>query len=189
MGNPDTNTRTGADTWRCKECHGWDYRGAEGAYGSGSHMTGFVGVLGAASMSSDELLGWLDGTANPDHDFSTVMDEAALNALVTFLQQEMTDITPYVNDDGTVSGDPRNGRDLFGGTCAACHGVDGKTMNFGSEDEPEFIGTIAVDNPWEFFHKGSFGHPGQPMPAGRALGWSLQDIADVIAYAKTLPTE
>jgi len=32
-----TNTRTGEDTWRCKECHGWDYLGAEGAYGSGSH--------------------------------------------------------------------------------------------------------------------------------------------------------
>lgn len=25
-----TNTRTGADTWRCKECHGWDYKGVEG---------------------------------------------------------------------------------------------------------------------------------------------------------------
>jgi mono/diheme cytochrome c family protein len=41
----NTNTRTGPDTWRCKECHGWDYRGADGAYGSGSHFTGFVGVL------------------------------------------------------------------------------------------------------------------------------------------------
>jgi thiosulfate dehydrogenase len=27
-----TNTRTGADTWRCKECHGWDYQGKDGAY-------------------------------------------------------------------------------------------------------------------------------------------------------------
>ncbi|MDH5615478.1 MAG: hypothetical protein OEY62_02950, partial [Acidimicrobiia bacterium] len=23
-----TNERSGADTWRCKECHGWDYKGA-----------------------------------------------------------------------------------------------------------------------------------------------------------------
>src|SRR3990172_1061139 len=38
-----TNTRTGADTWRCKECHGWDYKGVDGAYGSGSHQTGFKG--------------------------------------------------------------------------------------------------------------------------------------------------
>ncbi|MDP2935907.1 MAG: hypothetical protein Q8O86_05400, partial [Dehalococcoidia bacterium] len=32
-----TNTRKGTDTWRCKECHGWDYGGKDGAYGSGSH--------------------------------------------------------------------------------------------------------------------------------------------------------
>lgn len=185
----DTNTRSGADTWRCKECHGWDYRGAEGAYGSGSHMTGFTGVLDSASMSDDEVLGWLNGTANPDHDFSLYLDEVELNALVVFLQQEATDITAYVNDDGTVNGDPRLGRDLFGGTCAACHGVDGQEMNFGSMDEPEYVGTIAADNPWEFFHKASFGHPGVPMPAGRALGWTEQDIADVLAYAQTLPRE
>jgi thiosulfate dehydrogenase len=185
----DTNTRSGADTWRCKECHGWDYRGLEGAYGSGSHFTGFTGVADAASLSSDELVAWLNGTTNPDHDFSEVMKEFAIDALVTFLQEEMTDITPFVNDDKTVNGDPRNGRDLFGATCAACHGVDGKTHNFGSADEPEYIGTVAIDNPWEFFHKASFGQPGQPMPSGRALGWTLQDIADVLAYAQTLPPE
>ena len=27
-----TNTRSGPDTWRCAECHGWDYKGSEGAY-------------------------------------------------------------------------------------------------------------------------------------------------------------
>ncbi len=184
-----TNTRSGTDTWRCKECHGWDYMGADGVYGSGSHATGFPGVLGAAAMSSDEALGWLNGTANADHDFSGMMDEAALNALVVFLQQEATDISAYVGADGVVNGDPRNGRDLFGETCAACHGVDGRTMNFGSADEPEFVGTIAADNPWEFFHKGSFGQPGEPMPMGMALGWTMQDIADVLAYAQTLPSE
>ncbi|MFQ5408280.1 MAG: hypothetical protein ACE5FI_07670, partial [Anaerolineales bacterium] len=38
----DSNTRSGKDTWRCKECHGWDYQGVDGAYGGGSHMTGFA---------------------------------------------------------------------------------------------------------------------------------------------------
>ena len=185
----DTNERSGADTYRCKECHGWDYQGADGAYGSGSHFTGFTGVLGSASMSSDEVLGWLDGTANADHDFSGAMDEVALEALVTFLQQEALDITPFVNADGTVNGDPRNGRDLFGATCASCHGVDGTLLNFHDADEPEYIGTLANDNPWEFFHKAAFGQPGEPMPVGLALGWTEQDIADVISFAQTLPTE
>ena len=184
-----TNTRSGPDTWRCKECHGWDYMGAEGAYGSGSHQTGFPGVLTAASMSEQELLGWLDGTANPDHDFSSVMEEFALNALVTFMKNEMADITPYVNSDGVVNGDPASGRELFEGTCANCHGLDGKERNFGSEDEPEYVGTIAADNPWEFFHKVSFGHPGEPMPAGKALGWAMEQVANILAYAQTLPTK
>ncbi|MDK1024073.1 MAG: hypothetical protein QGD92_07565 [Gammaproteobacteria bacterium] len=33
------------DNW-CKECHAWDYRGVEGAYGSGEHYTGIKGIQG-----------------------------------------------------------------------------------------------------------------------------------------------
>ncbi len=184
-----TNTRSGADTWRCKECHGWDYKGKDGVYGSGSHKTGFPGILGSASKSSVELLSWLTGGENPDHDFSGLMEDFALNALVAFTQNEMADITANVNPDKTVNGDPVNGKTLFEGTCAACHGVDGKRINFGSANDPEYVGTIASDNPWEFFHKTSFGQPGAPMPRGRGLGWDMQQIADLLAYAQTLPTK
>jgi len=185
----DTNTRTGADTWRCKECHGWDYQGVDGAYGSGSHSTGFSGVLAAGAMSADELTAWLNGSTNPDHDFSPYMDEFALDALVAFIQDETVDITPYVNADGTVNGDPAKGQVLYEGTCTFCHGVDGKLINFHDADDPEYLGTVAAGNPWEFFHKASFGQPGAPMPSGLALGWTLQDIADLLAYVQTLPTE
>lgn len=177
----DTNTRSGADTWRCKECHGWDYLGADGAYGSGSHLTGFPGVLG-----TEDPRPWLTGEANADHDFS-VMGEAGVDALVDFLTNEMVDISDFVNDDGTVNGDPVLGRELFEGTCAACHGVDGQRINFGNEDEPEYVGTVASDNPWEFFHKVGFGQPGEPMPMGYAMGWVIEDFADIAAYAQTLP--
>src|SRR4030066_2383 len=57
-----TNTRSGVDTWRCKECHGWDYSGAESAYGSGSHLTGFPGVRSSSGMPVAELLGILRGS-------------------------------------------------------------------------------------------------------------------------------
>ncbi|MCK4899021.1 MAG: c-type cytochrome, partial [Anaerolineales bacterium] len=184
-----TNERSGADTWRCKECHGWDYNGAEGAYGSGSHFTGFTGVQGSGSKSADELLAWLDGTTNADHDFSGVMDEIALSALVTFLQEEIADVSSFVNEDKSVNGDPANGRDLFAGTCSACHGTDGTKINFHDADDPEYIGTVATGNPWEFFHKASFGQPAAPMPMGQALGWTLEEIADIVAYAQTLPVE
>ena len=177
----DTNERSGADTWRCKECHGWDYKGAEGAYGSGSHFTGFGGVLGA-----EDALAALTGET---HDFSAVMDEATLNALATFITQEIADITPYVNDDKTVNGDADAGATLYNTSCAACHGADGTALNFGSEDEAVYLGTLVHDNPWEVFHKAAFGQPGQPMPAGLALGWTHDDMADLLVYLQTLPTE
>jgi thiosulfate dehydrogenase len=151
-------------------------------------MTGFSGVLDSSSMSADELLAWLNGTTNPDHDFS-VMDEVGLNAMVAFIQQEMSDISGFVNDDKSVSGDPASGKELFDGTCASCHGVDGKRINFGDEEEPEYLGTVAAGNPWEFFHKVSHGQPGEPMPIGIAMGWSLEEIADLAAFVQTLPTE
>ena len=52
---PDTtsNTRTGPDTWRCKECHGWDYKGVSGAYGTGSHKTGVAGIFGTTKTAQE----------------------------------------------------------------------------------------------------------------------------------------
>ena len=185
----DTNTRSGGDTWRCKECHGWDYLGSDGAYSSGSHFTGFPGLMEAQGMSSQDLIAWLDGTENPDHDFSAYLDELQFNMLVAFIQDGIVDRSPYINEDKSVNGDMEHGRALFNDKCIRCHGDDGKTINFGDADEPEFIGTVAVDNPWEALHKGSFGQPGVQMPAGLNFGWTLQDIADLIAYLQTLPTE
>ena len=184
-----TNTRTGADTWRCKECHGWDYKGVDGAYGSGSHQTGFGGILDAASLSTEDLTAWLTGQQNPDHDFSQAMGETYIAALVAFIRSETYDSGPYINADGTVNGDAARGKVKFEQTCAACHGPDGKKLNFGDAAEPEYVGTVAAENPWEFFHKASFGHPGVPMPAGVALGYTLEDRANLAAYAQTLPAK
>ena len=188
-----TNTRKGTDTWRCKECHGWDYKGKDGAYGSGSHKTGFVGVFDAASKKSvAELVAILKGSSNPNHDFSKLMDADSVNNLASFLKEGLVDDAQFI-DYATKK--PKNanvarGKDLFGGTCAACHGSDGTTMNFGSETEPEFVGTIAVDNPWEFLHKVRSGQPGVAiMPSAIVSGWPTQDAVDVLAHAQSLPTE
>jgi thiosulfate dehydrogenase len=187
----DTNTRSGGDTWRCKECHGWDYQGAEGAYGSGSHFTGFPGVIvGAPGMSHGELLAWLDGTTNADHDFSA-MGQEPMADLVIFLSEGLIDVAPFIDAEtkAAVGGDETHGEELYASVCAACHGMDGRTINFHDPDDPEFVGNIAVDNPWEFIHKVRTGQPGAPMPAGIDNGWSMQDVVDVLAYSQTLPTE
>jgi thiosulfate dehydrogenase len=185
----DTNTRSGADTWRCKECHGWDYKGAEGAYSAGSHTTGFPGILDDSSLDAEELLAWLDGTTNADHDFSDALAEEQLSVLVAFMQGGMTLLSAFINADKSVNGDADNGKILYNAGCKRCHGEDGTAINFGGEDDPEFVGTIAIDNPWEFFHKASFGQPGEHMPAGTNLGWSAQELADLLKYSQSFPTE
>ncbi len=186
-----TNTRSGADTWRCKECHGWDYMGADGAYGSGSHFTGFPGVFGARSKSVDELTAALKGDTNPDHDFSTVMDDTALTNLAAFIQSTL-DYTQYVDYSSktVIGGDAANGQVLYADGCALCHGDDGTKLNFHDPDEPEYVGTIAVDNPQEFLHKALYGQPGsEPMMMGSIQkGWTIEQTADILAYAQTLPT-
>jgi thiosulfate dehydrogenase len=185
-----TNTRTGTDTWRCKECHGWDYKGVDGVYGSGSHQTGFKGIWDSSSMSAEDLTAWLDGTKNPDHNFAGegMMGEAQVQMMVAFLQAEKIDASAFVNADKTVTGgDADRGKELFDLNCVMCHGDDGKALNFGDEAEPEFVGTLAADNPWEFVHKVSYGEPGEIMPSGINMDWTLQDIIDMLTYAQGLP--
>lgn len=184
-----TNTRSGVDTWRCKECHGWDYMGVDGAYGSGSHLTGFSGVQGAQGLSTDDLVAWIVGTANGDHDFSA-MGEEAIDALAVFLSEGLEDVSQYIDaDKNAVGGDAASGETLYNDKCSACHGEDGRDINFGSDDEPEYVASIALDNPWEFIHKVRSGQPGTRMPSGIALGWSMQDVVDILTYAQNLPTE
>lgn len=181
-----SNTRSGEDTWRCKECHGWDYMGVDGVYGSGSHMTGFPGIFAAQDKSAEEIMAAL--TAE-NHDFSLYMNEDQLNALVAFIQEGMIDKSQYINPDKTlVSGDAEAGKALFS-ECAECHGDDGTAINFGHGDEKEYVGTVASDNPWEFMNKATFGQPSEQMPAGLRLGFSIDDILNLMAYAQTLPSE
>ena len=118
------------------------------------------------------------------------MDDAAIYDLATVLKEGVVDVRQYIDYDAKAakSADADHGKGLFDGLCAACHGADGTTLNWGSEEEPEYVGTLANGNPWETLHKSLFGHPGSPMPSTVDLGWSVQDAVDVLAYAQTLPT-
>lgn len=60
-------------------------------------------------------------------------------------------------------------------------------MNFGSSDKPEYLGTLAADNPWEAAHKIRFGQPATEMPGLIAL--APDAVADILSYAQTLPTK
>ncbi len=187
------NTRSGADTWRCKECHGWDYLGNEGAYASGSHMTGFPGVLSAQSKSDDELVAALTGGTNADHDFSAMLDPQALADIVAFIHEGPVDDRDYIDytTKTPLNADIDYGMVWFENICSECHGPEGTDLNFGSAEEPEYIGTIATENPQEFLHKAHFGQPGSDpeMPITfEDYGWSIEDVVNILSYAQTLPT-
>jgi len=187
-----TNVRTGTDTWRCKECHGWDYKGKGGAYSKGSHYTGFVGVYDAGnSKSSAQLVEILKGSTDIRHDFSKVLDAQSLTDLASFLSQSLINETPYIDyvAKKPIGGNATRGTQLYSGVCAACHAPDGKQLNFGSVEAPEYVGTLAVDNPWEFVHKVRFGQPGTSMASGMVAGWNIQDVLDLLAHAQTLPVK
>lgn len=184
-----TNTRKGTSTWTCRECHGIDYKGVDGEFASGSHMTGFPGVLAAKDMTEQQIIDALTGKTNPDHDFSAYLDETVIKAMVHFFQNEMVDFSGLVVD-GKVQGDLVHGKELYTRTCALCHGEDGRAINFhAGQDVPEYVGTVAADEAYVLLHRVTFGVPGFPMSAAIDLGFSLTDIADVSAYAQTLPTK
>ena len=131
-----TNTRSGPDTWRCVECHGWDYKGVEGAYGSGSHFTGFPNIKRITEiMSQEDILDHLTGGKDPAHDFSPYMSDESLTALAAFLKCGLIDDDIYIDDVSlqVIAGDIPHGQVLYEQICTDCHGADGKTIIFRTE--------------------------------------------------------
>jgi mono/diheme cytochrome c family protein len=187
-----SNTRSGPDTWRCSECHGWDYKGSEGAYRSGSHATGFPNVMKlAAGMTNSEIVDHLKGSKDPSHDFSKYLDDSNLEKLAKFLKDGLQDDNATVDADTrkAIGGNIENGKKRYDESCSQCHGVDGKLIVFRVEGLNEYIGSVANRDPYRFLHRTRFGVAGiKEMPVGRELGWEAADSVDILVYAQSLPT-
>jgi thiosulfate dehydrogenase len=188
----ETNKRSGYATYRCKECHGWDYRGKDGAYGRGSHYTGFKGVYDISQKSSiKEIEAALRGSTNRDHDFSRYLKGDDITDLALFLKKGLSDASRFIDSNGIpLSGDINSGSYIFNTNCAhMCHGGPGTMINFGDREKPEFIGTVASKNPWELIHKVRAGQPGTRMPSAIINKWRDKDIIDLLSYTRTLPKD
>jgi thiosulfate dehydrogenase len=175
---PVDGPRAGSTTFRCKECHGWDYKGANGVYGSDIlHFTGIAGVDDTA-LTPQQLFDLLKADVSDEggHDMDSFgMSDRDVWDVVKMTLEKAVDADAYITPNGTFLGDPlTDGPNLYFAACWSCHG-DGVD-----------IGAVAAENPWEFFHKVRFGHPGSPMPSLELLGWSLQSVADIGAYTATL---
>ena len=169
---PDSN-------WRCKECHGWDYQGKDGAYASGKHATGIPGIAGKAGADPAEIVAVLTDDV---HGYDGLMDEADLTDLANFVSQGQVDMDLYIDRETKApKGDAAKGEAYYNTICANCHGKDGKEV----KDMPP-MGKL-MGNPWEVMHKIMNGQPDEDMPALRAL--DPQVTADIMAHTATLPTE
>lgn len=184
----ESNTRGGPTTWRCKECHGWDYKGAGGAYATGSHRTGFAGVL-----DGDWTIPSVVETLRTGHGYGAAgLTDDDLTNLAAFVTAGLVDTALLINADGRFVGDPAAGRALYADSvagevaCASCHGADGLQVPGDAADFDDYPGKIARKNPWELVHKIRFGQPGTDMPA-LAEHLSPQQLADLGAYLQSLP--
>lgn len=184
---PASNTKKkGNVTWRCKSCHGWDYMGADGAYASGSYASGITGIRSFDGGDPAAVVALLRGEV---HGYTQAMiPDAELDNIVAFVTQGQFSLDKYIDRASKKSnGNAVRGKSFYNSICANCHGADGKTMNFKTADDPEFLGTLANGNPWEAINKIRHGQPDSQMPA---LGnFPLKDINDILAYAQTLPAE
>lgn len=184
---PVTAKKKGSATWRCKECHGWDYRGRDGAYSTGSHYTGIPGIRTQASADPSAVLTIL---LNATHQYDKVLPRAVLNRLSQFVAQGQLDMSQYIDSQTRqVNGNARKGRAVFEDNCAKCHGRDGREMNLAHETgKPEYVGTIAEKNPWETLHKIRNGQPGSEMAAhhmGSRRGMKMGNMMG--AMRETMP--
>lgn len=183
---PKEGKQKGAGTWRCKECHGWDYRGVEGAYSKGSHYSGIKGIRAWVGGSVDEIAKII---RNDTHRYTEeLLPDAAVDRLALFVSRGQVDMPQYIDyATKTARGDATRGARFYQAICSVCHGFDGKMINFKKPDNPEYIGTVAQENPQETLHKARNGQPGVPMVALGVL--DIQDIVDIVAYGQTLPAK
>ena len=185
---PPIGQQTGSATFRCKECHGWDYRGASGAYGSGSHFTGVAGVFGSTLTAAEMFdLIKLDAVPNGHGYQNHGLNDGDVDDLVAFLQTRVIDTNTYIDPANRFIGTafPIGEANYTSGGCISCHGPDGTNINFGTPSDPEWIGTIAHHNPQELHHKIRFGQPGSFMPSWLRDGGSDQGAADIGQYVQT----
>lgn len=192
---PPAGQQSGSVTFRCQECHGWDYLGVDGVYGSGEHFTGIGGVLDTA-LSQAEIFDLVRGTqVTSGHGFETFgMTHQDIWDVAAFIESGAISLAPYVDGAGSFVGDAVQGELNFttGGAtpCAVCHGSNGAAIDFGDAGDPEWIGTVAYYDPWRLFHKIRYGQPGAAMPSWLAAGGNLQGAADIGRYAQTaLPVD
>ncbi|MBL6988276.1 MAG: cytochrome c [Bacteriovoracaceae bacterium] len=179
---PKEGNKKGTSTFKCQECHGWDYLGNKGMYAKGPHYTGIKGIYEMKSKSKKDLLDILKNSKT-GHDFSKWLSSEDLENLIKFIQVGMMDVSLALDDNGQAKGSKLKGQLLIG-KCLGCHGSSGKRYDLDrSKPGKQGLKDIAKANPQETLHKISWGHPQTGMPSGIAdLGLSTANVIDILTH-------
>jgi mono/diheme cytochrome c family protein len=163
-------------TWRCKECHGPDYKGNQGQYASGPHATGIKGVRAMAGTDPDQIIAIL---RNRTHLFGSVMKYRDLQDLANFVSRGQVEMDTFIDPKtGLARGDAKRGEAFYQTICAGCHGREGRFT------AKRFLGNRTRQEPWESLHEILNGHPDENMPALRELDQKV--VTDILSYVQTL---
>ena len=164
------------ETWRCKECHGWDYKGDQGQYAKGSHATGIKGIRALAGADPAKTMAVLRGTS---HYYGAVLKHRDLQDLANFVSYGQIDMDSMIDSKtGLSRGDPAKGQSHYRAMCAGCHGLEGQFV------AKRHLGKVSRGDPWHSLHNMLNGHPDDTMPALRELDSKVSK--DILAHIQTL---
>lgn len=194
---PDTLTHpgSGASTWRCSTCHGWDYQGELGEFGPGSPWhTGF-GPASGTSLPLEDLVDLLrqpgsgSGSLPGGHGYGGLLTDSDLLDLAVFVRTATAEVDALATPQGVFTGNAATGGALYSSattpSCAACHGPEGREIPFGPGD---YLGEEARAWPWRTLHRVRFGPVGMPaMPRWHQVVGDLTGLADLGSYLQQLP--
>ncbi|MEO5375170.1 MAG: cytochrome c [Alphaproteobacteria bacterium] len=168
-----------AETWRCSECHGWDYKGKDGLYGKNNeHHTGIKGIRGMLGADPAKIIAVLKA---PSHKYDEILYDDQLDAIAAFVTRGQVNMDEYIDaKTGNSLGDKGKQERFYLTVCSNCHGTDG--METG--DLPS-LGLLAKNSPYEALHKILVGHPKAKMPSAGAFGRDF--VADLLANLQALP--
>ena len=176
-------------TWRCVNCHGWDYLGSNSrSFLNATRAMGYPDLFSVVNLPEEEILPLLNGEVYVNHNFSAYLDEQDLKDLSAFLSGGLTlPILIADRDTFQVQGTLDVGRVNFQEFCSSCHGVEGEKLNLNTAQNPIFLGDMAWTNPWRIAHIIRFGHPHTRIPPAKLLGLSFSQQIDILAYTQTMP--
>ncbi|MFA7429072.1 MAG: c-type cytochrome [Rhodospirillaceae bacterium] len=169
-----------SDTWRCHDCHGWDYQGKSGP---GAKVSP-VPAKGISGMEGADVASIIAVLTNDTHRYRGVLTERDLSDLATFVSKGQF-IMDWAIDPATGSfhGQGAGYGDRFETLCASCHGTAGTAVRTMSP-----LGRVVRENPWRALHSVLNGHAGESMPPMRVFPPDM--AAAILAYIeKTLPSE